>query len=81
MADGRLPNFTKTKGQGGTAGMRTTFPALRPWSGLHRDGGKSREAQHLHFGNRDIRTYAPELSSEESDTEGRGEDAAKSVTV
>ena len=64
MAEGKLPNFTRLKGQGGYSRLRTTFPALSPvaWS-TFATGVNPAKHNIFDFLNRDLRTYAPELSS------------------
>jgi len=64
MSEGRLPNFTKLKEQGGYRRLRTTFPALSPvaWS-TFATGVNPAKHNIFDFLNRDLRTYAPELSS------------------
>jgi predicted AlkP superfamily phosphohydrolase/phosphomutase len=64
MAEGKLPNFVKLKEQGGYRRLRTTFPALSPvaWS-TFATGVNPAKHNIFDFLNRDLRTYAPELSS------------------
>ena len=64
MAEGRLPHFTQLKQQGGYRRLRTTFPALSPvaWS-TFATGVNPAKHNIFDFLNRDLRTYAPELSS------------------
>lgn len=64
MAEGKLPNFSRLKEQGGYTRLRTTFPALSPvaWS-TFATGVNPAKHNIFDFLNRDLRTYAPELSS------------------
>jgi len=64
MAEGKLPNFSRLKEQGGYRRLRTTFPALSPvaWS-TFATGVNPAKHNIFDFLNRDLRTYAPELSS------------------
>jgi predicted AlkP superfamily phosphohydrolase/phosphomutase len=64
MAEGRLPHFSRLKEQGGYRRLRTTFPALSPvaWS-TFATGVNPAKHNIFDFLNRDLRTYAPELSS------------------
>ncbi len=64
MAEGKLPNFAWLKEQGGYRRLRTTFPALSPvaWS-TFATGVNPAKHNIFDFLNRDLRTYAPELSS------------------
>jgi len=64
MAEGRLPNFARLRAQGGYRRLRTTFPALSPvaWS-TFATGVNPAKHNIFDFLNRDLRTYAPELSS------------------
>jgi predicted AlkP superfamily phosphohydrolase/phosphomutase len=64
MAEGKLPHFTRLKEQGGYSRLRTTFPALSPvaWS-TFATGVNPAKHNIFDFLNRDLRTYAPELSS------------------
>ncbi len=64
MAEGKLPHFTQLKEQGGYSRLRTTFPALSPvaWS-TFATGVNPAKHNIFDFLNRDLRTYAPELSS------------------
>jgi len=64
MAQGKLPNFSRLKEQGGYRRLRTTFPALSPvaWSTFATGVNPARH-NIFDFLNRDLRTYAPELSS------------------
>lgn len=64
MAEGRLPNFTRLREHGSYRRLRTTFPALSPvaWS-TFATGVNPAKHNIFDFLNRDLRTYAPELSS------------------
>jgi predicted AlkP superfamily phosphohydrolase/phosphomutase len=64
MAEGKLPNFSRLKEMGGYSRLRTTFPALSPvaWS-TFATGVNPAKHNIFDFLNRDLRTYAPELSS------------------
>ncbi len=64
MAEGKLPNFSRLKQMGGYSRLRTTFPALSPvaWS-TFATGVNPAKHNIFDFLNRDLRTYAPELSS------------------
>jgi predicted AlkP superfamily phosphohydrolase/phosphomutase len=64
MAEGRLPNFSRLRESGGYRRLRTTFPALSPvaWS-TFATGVNPAKHNIFDFLNRDLRTYAPELSS------------------
>ena len=64
MEAGRLPHFTRLKESGGYSRLRTTFPALSPvaWS-TFATGVNPGKHNIFDFLNRDLRTYAPELSS------------------
>ncbi len=64
MAEGKLPNFVKLREQGSYRRLRTTFPALSPvaWS-TFATGVNPAKHNIFDFLNRDLRTYAPELSS------------------
>ncbi len=64
MAEGKLPNFSRLKKMGGYSRLRTTFPALSPvaWS-TFATGVNPAKHNIFDFLNRDLRTYAPELSS------------------
>src|SRR5580704_12654019 len=64
MAEGKLPNFSRLKNEGGYRRLRTTFPALSPvaWSTFATGVNPARH-NIFDFLNRDLRTYAPELSS------------------
>ncbi len=64
MAEGRLPHFSRLREAGGYRRLRTTFPALSPvaWS-TFATGVNPAKHNIFDFLNRDLRTYAPELSS------------------
>jgi predicted AlkP superfamily phosphohydrolase/phosphomutase len=64
MAEGRLPNFARLRDEGSYRRLRTTFPALSPvaWS-TFATGVNPAKHNIFDFLNRDLRTYAPELSS------------------
>lgn len=64
MAEGKLPNLTRLKGNGSYHRLRTTFPALSPvaWS-TFATGVNPAKHNIFDFLNRDLRTYAPEISS------------------
>jgi len=64
MAEGKLPNFSRLKEMGAYSRLRTTFPALSPvaWS-TFATGVNPAKHNIFDFLNRDLRTYAPELSS------------------
>jgi predicted AlkP superfamily phosphohydrolase/phosphomutase len=64
MAEGKLPHFSRLKAEGGYRRLRTTFPALSPvaWS-TFATGVNPAKHNIFDFLNRDLRTYAPELSS------------------
>jgi predicted AlkP superfamily phosphohydrolase/phosphomutase len=64
MAEGKLPNFSRLKGQGSYRRLRTTFPPLSPvaWS-TFATGVNPAKHNIFDFLNRDLRSYAPELSS------------------
>jgi predicted AlkP superfamily phosphohydrolase/phosphomutase len=64
MAEGRLPNFARLRDRGAYRRLRTTFPALSPvaWS-TFATGVNPAKHNIFDFLNRDLRTYAPELSS------------------
>jgi predicted AlkP superfamily phosphohydrolase/phosphomutase len=64
MAEGKLPNFLRLKTEGGYRRLRTTFPALSPvaWS-TFATGVNPAKHNIFDFLSRDLRTYAPELSS------------------
>ncbi len=64
MAEGKLPNLARLKEQGSYRRLRTTFPALSPvaWSTFATGVNPARH-NIFDFLNRDLRSYAPELSS------------------
>jgi predicted AlkP superfamily phosphohydrolase/phosphomutase len=64
MAEGKLPNLSRLREQGYYGRLRTTFPALSPvaWSTFATGVNPGRH-NIFDFLNRDLRTYAPELSS------------------
>lgn len=64
MAEGKLPNLKRLAEQGAYQRLRTTFPALSPvaWS-TFATGVNPAKHNIFDFLNRDLRTYAPELSS------------------
>ncbi len=64
MAEGKLPNLRKLAETGYYGPLRTTFPPLSPvaWS-TFATGVNPAKHNIFDFLNRDLRTYAPELSS------------------
>jgi predicted AlkP superfamily phosphohydrolase/phosphomutase len=64
MREGKLPNFSRLAQNGAYRRLRTTFPALSPvaWSTFATGVNPARH-NIFDFLNRDLRTYAPELSS------------------
>ena len=64
MAEGKLPNFSQLKEEGSYHRLRTTFPALSPvaWS-TFATGVNPAKHNIFDFLNRDLRSYAPEISS------------------
>ncbi len=64
MAEGKLPHLSRLREQGTYRRLRTTFPALSPvaWSTFATGVNPGRH-NIFDFLNRDLRTYAPELSS------------------
>jgi predicted AlkP superfamily phosphohydrolase/phosphomutase len=64
MEEGRLPHFSRLREMGGYRRLRTTFPVLSPvaWS-TFATGVNPAKHNIFDFLNRDLRTYAPELSS------------------
>lgn len=64
MAEGKLPNLSKLREQGGFHRLRTTFPALSPvaWSTFATGVNPARHSM-FDFLNRNLRSYMPELSS------------------
>jgi hypothetical protein len=72
MAEGKLPNFARLRDQGSYRRLRTTFPALSPvaWS-TFATGVNPAKHNIFDFLNRDLRNYAPELSSAKVRPAGR----------
>lgn len=64
MAEGKLPNLSHLKQTGSYHRLRTTFPALSPvaWS-TFATGVNPAKHNIFDFLNRDLRSYAPEISS------------------
>ena len=64
MAEGKLPNFSRLKQQGGYRKLRTTFPSLSPvaWS-TFATGVNPAKHNIFDFLNRSLESYLPELSS------------------
>jgi hypothetical protein len=64
MAEGKLPNLARLREQGSYQRLRTTCPALSPvaWS-TFATGVNPAKHNIFDFLNRDLRSYAPELSS------------------
>ncbi len=64
MAEGKLPNFVRLREQGCYSRLRTTTPPLSPvaWS-TFATGVNPAKHNIFDFLNRDLRTYAPTLSS------------------
>ena len=64
MEEGKLPNLSRLRQQGSYQRLRTTFPPLSPvaWS-TFATGVNPAKHNIFDFLNRDLRTYAPELSS------------------
>jgi predicted AlkP superfamily phosphohydrolase/phosphomutase len=64
MAEGKLPNMSRLREQGGFHRLRTTFPALSPvaWSTFATGVNPARHSM-FDFLNRNLRSYMPELSS------------------
>ncbi len=64
MAEGKLPNLARLRETGSYSRLRTTFPPLSPvaWSTFATGVNPARH-NIFDFLNRDLRTYAPELSS------------------
>jgi predicted AlkP superfamily phosphohydrolase/phosphomutase len=64
MAEGKLPNLSRLREQGSYQRLRTTCPALSPvaWS-TFATGVNPAKHNIFDFLNRDLRSYAPELSS------------------
>lgn len=81
MAEGKLPNLARLKEQGSYRRLRTTFPALSPvaWS-TFATGVNPAKHNIFDFLNRDLRSYAPELSSAKV-RPGRGRFSRPSVEM
>ena len=64
MAEGKLPNLSRLREQGGFHRLRTTFPALSPvaWSTFATGVNPARHNM-FDFLNRNLQSYMPELSS------------------
>jgi predicted AlkP superfamily phosphohydrolase/phosphomutase len=64
MDEGKLPNLSRLKQEGCYSRLRTTFPALSPvaWS-TFATGVNPAKHNIFDFLNRDLRSYAPEISS------------------
>src|SRR2546421_3307503 len=64
MAEGKLPNLSRLREQGGFNRLRTTFPALSPvaWSTFATGVNPARHSM-FDFLNRNLQSYMPELSS------------------
>ena len=64
MDEGKLPNLARLREQGSYTRLRTTIPAMSPvaWS-TFATGVNPAKHNIFDFLNRDLRTYAPELSS------------------
>jgi predicted AlkP superfamily phosphohydrolase/phosphomutase len=64
MSEGKLPNLSRLREEGGFQRMRTTFPALSPvaWSTFATGVNPARHSM-FDFLNRNLRSYMPELSS------------------
>ena len=64
MAEGKLPNLSRLREQGGFHRLRTTFPALSPvaWSTFATGVNPARHSM-FDFLNRNLHSYMPELSS------------------
>jgi predicted AlkP superfamily phosphohydrolase/phosphomutase len=64
MAEGKMPHLKQLRETGGYCRLRTTFPALSPvaWS-TFATGVNPAKHNIFDFLNRDLRSYAPELSS------------------
>ena len=71
MAEGRLPNLARLREQGTYRRLRTTFPALSPvaWSTFATGVNPARH-NIFDFLNRNLKTYAPELSSAKVSSSG-----------
>src|SRR5215475_1804507 len=64
MSEGKLPNFSRLREEGGFHRLRTTFPALSPvaWSTFATGVNPARHSM-FDFLNRNLHSYMPELSS------------------
>ncbi len=64
IGEGKLPNLSRLKEEGSYGRLRTTFPALSPvaWS-TFATGVNPAKHNIFDFLNRDLRSYAPEISS------------------
>jgi predicted AlkP superfamily phosphohydrolase/phosphomutase len=64
MAEGKMPNLARLQLQGSYRRLRTTFPAISPvaWSTFATGVNPARH-NIFDFLSRDVRTYAPEISS------------------
>ena len=64
MSEGKLPNLSKLREQGGFHRLRTTFPALSPvaWSTFATGVNPARHSM-FDFLNRSLQSYMPELAS------------------
>jgi predicted AlkP superfamily phosphohydrolase/phosphomutase len=64
MDEGKLPNLSRLRAEGGYRRLRTTFPALSPvaWS-TFATGVNPAKHNIFDFLNRDLKSYIPELSS------------------
>jgi predicted AlkP superfamily phosphohydrolase/phosphomutase len=71
MAEGKLPNLSALRAEGSYSRLRTTFPPLSPvaWSTFATGVNPARH-NIFDFLNRDLRTYAPELSSSKVSASG-----------
>jgi predicted AlkP superfamily phosphohydrolase/phosphomutase len=64
LAEGKMPNLAKLRGQGQYSTLRTTFPPLSPvaWS-TFATGSNPGKHQMFDFLNRSFKSYIPELAS------------------
>lgn len=64
MAEGKLPNLARLRGEGGYSRLRTTFPSLSPvaWS-TFATGVSPAKHNIFDFLDRNLKTYLPRLSS------------------
>ena len=64
LAEGKMPNLAKLRGQGQYSKLRTTFPPLSPvaWS-TFATGSNPGKHQMFDFLNRSFKSYIPELAS------------------